>query len=93
MRFEETKGTSKPQDILNQIDAIARHNTLDQLCQIKQKTLILAGEKDRIVSKIANEEMHKKIPNSILKIFEAGHFFPLEKAPEVNQIIIDFLTK
>lgn len=93
MRFETTKGSSKPQDILNQIDAIARHNTLDQLYQIKHETLILAAEKDRIASKIASEEMHKKIPNSTLKIFKAGHYFPLEKAPEVNQTIIDFLTK
>jgi len=35
--------------------------------------------------------LHEKIPNSELSIVSGGHYFPLEKAPEVNQIIIDFL--
>ncbi|MFX0180419.1 MAG: alpha/beta fold hydrolase [Candidatus Hodarchaeota archaeon] len=93
IEFEKSKGTSKPQDILNQIEAIVKHNTVDKLHKIKNEVLILAGEKDRIVSKIASSVLQDKIPNSILKILEGSHFFPLEQAPEVNKIIIDFLMK
>ncbi len=93
MENEKNKGTSKTQDIINQINAIAKHNTLEQLHNIKHDTLILAGEKDRIISKISSNEMHDKIPNNTLKVFSGSHYFPLEEAPEVNNIIINFLNE
>jgi len=91
MEYEKNKGTSKTQDIINQINAIAKHNTLEQLHNIKHDTLILAGAKDRIISKISSNEMHDRIPVNTLKVFSGNHYFPLEEAPEVNNIIINFL--
>ncbi|GAH89198.1 unnamed protein product, partial [marine sediment metagenome] len=38
-------------------------------------------------------EMHDKIPNNTLKVFSGSHYFPLEEAPEVNNIIINFLNE
>ena len=93
MENEKNKGTSKTQDIINQINAISKHNTLEQLHNIKHNTLILAGEKDRIISKISSNEMHSKIPNNTLKVFSGSHYFPLEEAPEVNNIILNFLNE
>ncbi|MFX1492876.1 MAG: alpha/beta fold hydrolase [Promethearchaeota archaeon] len=90
--FENNFGTSKPEDILNQIEAIAKHNTLEQLKDIQTETLILAGHKDKITPKIGSEVLHEKIPNSYLKIFNGGHWFPLENAPELNNAITSFLT-
>jgi len=87
----ENYGTTKPQDILNLIHVITTHNTIDQLPNIKNNVLIIAGEKDKIVSKVASIEMDEKIPYSTLKIVKGGHWFPLENAPEVNDTIIDFL--
>lgn len=89
----EKNGTSKPPDILNLIHAIVNHNTLDSLQKVKNETLILVGEKDRITSKLSSIQMHEKFPNSTLKVFKGGHFFPLEEAPEVNKCILDFLAK
>lgn len=80
-----------PRDIINHVNAIAGHNTSDRLHKIKNDTLILCGDKDRLTPKISSEKIHDKIPNSILKVIEGGHFFPLEKAPEVNQTLIEFL--
>jgi pimeloyl-ACP methyl ester carboxylesterase len=91
IELERKKGTSKPQDILNLADAMTKHNTLERLHEIQIDTLVLAGEKDRITPKISSDEIHKRIPNCILKVFEGGHFFPLEEAPEVNQAILEFL--
>jgi len=34
---------------------------------------------------------HERNHNSELRIVSGGHYFPLENAPEVNIIIIDFL--
>ena len=80
-----------PQDITNHVNAIAGHNTSDRLQEIKKETLILCGDKDRLTPKISSEKIHERIPNSILKVIEGGHFFPLEKAPEVNQTLLEFL--
>lgn len=93
MKLEEIKGTSKPQDILNLINAITHHNTISQLNEIKNETLILAAAKDRIIPKIASELLDEKIPNSNLIVFHSSHFFMLEEAPSFNLEILNFLTQ
>ena len=93
MNLEKTNGTSKPQDILNQIYAITTHNTVDRLKEIKHETLILAAGKDRIVSKIASELLDEKIPNSNLIVFNSSHFFMLEEAPNFNSEVLNFLRE
>ena len=83
---------STPQDIENGANAIAAHNVMDRLPEIKNETLILTADKDRISPKFSNEKIHEGIPNSILKVINgAGHDSPFEKAPEVNQSLIEFL--
>lgn len=93
MKLEETKGTSKPQDILNQINAIVHHNTINRLHKINNNTLVLAAEKDRIVPKIANELIDEKIPNSNLIVFKSSHFFMLEEAPNFLLEVLNFLKQ
>jgi len=89
---ESTIDPPTPQDIENRAHAIAKHNTLERLSEIKNKTLLLAASHDRLTPKSSMIEMHKNIPNSTLKIIEkAGHFMTLSRAPEINKIIIDFL--
>jgi pimeloyl-ACP methyl ester carboxylesterase len=87
----ENENPWTPQDIINHSNALTGHNTLVDLHKIKNKTLIITGDKDRLAPVLSSEQVHEKIPNSELKIVPGGHYFPLEKAPEVNQIIIDFL--
>jgi len=79
-------------DIELQIEALKGFNSLDKLYEIKNKTLLLAASHDKICTKNIMMEMHKRIPNSVFKVIEkAGHESPKTRAPEVNQIIIDFL--
>ncbi|MFO8018166.1 MAG: alpha/beta hydrolase [Promethearchaeia archaeon] len=86
------KNPSRPQDIKNQAHALGTYDVYDDLPNIKSEVLILTAEKDRQTPKIMNEMIHKQIPNSKLIVIEnAGHESPREKAPEVNQHIIDFL--
>ncbi len=83
-----------PQDIENQAHALSKYDVLDRLSTIKSETLILAAEKDRITPLIMNKMIHEQIPNSELIVMEkVGHGSPREKAPEVNQHIIDFLKE
>lgn len=83
-----------PQDNNNAANAVIGHNTLDRLHKIKSKTLILCGAKDRIAPLYINQQMHERIPDSILKVIkDARHSLPLEKTPEVHKILVDFLKK
>ncbi|MFX1573366.1 MAG: alpha/beta fold hydrolase [Promethearchaeota archaeon] len=82
------------QDNENAAHAVKGHNVLDRLHEIKNKTLILCGEKDRIATVSVNKQMHERISNSILKVIkDTRHSLPLEKTPEVNQILVDFLKE
>ena len=79
-------------DVNLQAGALKTHNTFERLHTIKSPTLILTASNDKVIPKSSMEEIHEKIPNSTLVVInKAGHQSPLEKAPEVNQQIIDFL--
>jgi len=82
-----------PQDISNHAYALNTHNTTNLLNKIKHKTLILTGDKDRLTPKIASEQIQEKISGSKLIVIEGGHYFPLEKAPDVNKYILEFLSE
>lgn len=81
-----------PKDIEHYTQALGKHDTLDRLPKIKNDTLIISGTHDRSTPLSMNQIIHKNIPNSKLLVLEkAGHQSPIERAPEVNQAIIEFL--
>jgi pimeloyl-ACP methyl ester carboxylesterase len=89
---ESTINPSRPQDIINQAEAMKTHYTLERLHEIKNKTLLIAASHDRQTPVSVMTEMRKRIPNSELKVIsEAGHFMTLSRASEVNDIILNFL--
>ena len=80
------------EDVNFQAGALKTHDTFERLSTIKNPTLLLTASHDRLTPKSSMEEIHGKIPNSTFVVIDkAGHSSPLEKAPEVNQKIIDFL--
>lgn len=89
---ESTINPSRPQDVINQAEAMKTHYTLERLHKIKNKTLLIAASHDRQTPVSVMTEMRKRIPNSELKVInEAGHFMTLSRASEVNDIILNFL--
>ena len=79
-------------DLSNQSYAISTHNTYERLHEVKSEVLIISAEKDKSCPKSMGEKMHELIPNSKFVVIEgAAHQSVLEKAPEVNKIIIEFL--
>ena len=79
-------------DLSNQSYAISKHNTYERLHEINSEVLIISAEKDKSCPKSMGEKMHELIPNSKFIIIEgAGHQSILEKAPEVNHYILEFL--
>jgi len=91
---ESTINPSRPQDIINQAEAMKTHYTLEKLSEIKNKTLLIAASHDRQTPVSVMNEMNNKIPNSELKVIkDAGHFMTLSRAPEVNKLILEFLEE
>ncbi|NVM34734.1 MAG: alpha/beta hydrolase [Candidatus Lokiarchaeota archaeon] len=81
-----------PQDITNQANALGNHNVTEKLHLIKAETLVICADKDRQMPKAVNFKLHEGIPNSKFVVIEgASHESPQEKAPEVNEKIIEFL--
>jgi pimeloyl-ACP methyl ester carboxylesterase len=66
-------------------------NYTDQLSSVNCKTLIIAGNQDKIISPRRTREMALKINNSQIAILETGHYPHLELNKEVASIINNFL--
>ncbi len=86
------KNAATPQDILNQKYSLKNFNVLDKLHNIKNETLIICASRDKITPKSINYEIHEAISGSkFITVNKAGHFSTIERAPEINQYILDFL--
>jgi len=78
---------------LKQLDAIAHHDTTQRLQDIKAETLVITGDKDRLVLPSCSEFLTAHIPNAQLKVIKDGsHCFHIEKPDIFNNIILDFLA-
>ncbi len=75
-----------------QSDAAMDFDSRQRAQMIRQPTLILAGSQDRVMPLTLTRELAGKIPGARLNISpEAGHLLFLEKAEEVNRLILKFL--
>ena len=84
----------RTQDIKNQAEAMKTHYTLERLSEITHQTLLIAASHDRLIPISVMQEIHNRIPNSVLRIIQdAGHFMTLSHASEVNKLILEFLKK
>ncbi|MFX0001245.1 MAG: alpha/beta fold hydrolase [Candidatus Hodarchaeota archaeon] len=80
------------EDNNNAANAVYGHNVTERLHEIRSPTLLICGEKDRIATLSVQRKIHENILNSIFKVIkDARHGVSKEKAPEVNEAIINFL--
>jgi pimeloyl-ACP methyl ester carboxylesterase len=67
-------------------------DTEGKLGAIKNKTLIITGDRDKVVPMRNSVNLAAKIPNARLKIIKNGsHMFFVENADEFNQTVRNFL--
>lgn len=62
-----------------------------ELSQIACPTLIMHGERDRVVSVAYAHQLHAQIPGSRLHLFAAGHAAHLRCSEEYTGLLLDFL--
>lgn len=76
---------------VNQINAVWAFDAFDRLPQISMPTLVITGKDDVLVPPANSKTLAERIPNARLIEFpQAGHLFFIEKADEVNQVLLDF---
>lgn len=76
-----------------QMGAVYWWTSLPWLHNIKQPTLILAGDDDPLIPLCNMKVLHKMIPNSEMYVFGGeGHLFLLTSLEEVVPMVIAFLT-
>ncbi|MHA2394238.1 MAG: alpha/beta fold hydrolase [Promethearchaeota archaeon] len=76
------------EQIFNMINEINEYDPSHINCP----TLIIGGRLDNFAPEQMSEELHKKIPNSVLKIIDmAGHFLPSQRSEDVNKLILEFI--
>ncbi|HLO65805.1 MAG TPA: alpha/beta fold hydrolase [Holophaga sp.] len=82
----------KAADLL--IDSFSRFNVTADLPRIQVPTCIVSAELDILKPRKYGEIMHRAIPGSEFHLIpDAGHVVVVEKAAEVNSIILGFLAK
>lgn len=64
----------------------------DRLKEIRQPTIVLAGEEDQATPVAANKFLADNIPGAKLKLVkDVGHFYQLEKPADFNATLREFL--
>lgn len=78
------------EQIFSMINEINEYDPSDISCP----TLIIGGRLDNFAPYQMSEALHKKIPNSTLKIIDmGGHFLPAHQKDVINELISDFIKK
>jgi len=89
-----TNNPAKLQDFINQATIMDEHDTTLLSRKITQPTLIIVGNKDRIIPYSNSLTLHENIPNSRLEVFNGlGHGVAIEVADEVNNMIWNFIKE
>ncbi|MEP6902406.1 MAG: alpha/beta hydrolase [Actinomycetota bacterium] len=75
-----------------QLQTAFTFNAENNLGKIENETLVISGDKDKIVPMQNSINLAAKLPNAALKIIKNGsHLFFIENADEFNRIVKDFL--
>jgi pimeloyl-ACP methyl ester carboxylesterase len=79
---------------LRQLDAAARHEARDRLGSLALPVHAIAAEQDILVGAWKSRELASLIPGVRLSVIEgAGHAVNVERAGELNALVLDFLVE
>ncbi|KAL9276740.1 hypothetical protein ACSQ67_025753 [Phaseolus vulgaris] len=68
------------------------YNVVSQIKKVKQKTLIIWGENDRIISSKLGVRLHCELPDAIIRqIPDCGHLPHVERPDSVVKLIVGFV--
>ncbi|XP_027920981.1 uncharacterized protein LOC114179002 isoform X2 [Vigna unguiculata] len=68
------------------------YNVVSQIKKVKQKTLIIWGENDRIISNKLGVRLHCELPDAVIRqIPDCGHLPHVERPDSVVKLIVEFV--
>ena len=74
------------------LQSLIGHDIRERLARIETPTLIVWGLSDRVIPVAAGISYHRRIPHSLLEIFErTGHLPQLERPARFNALLDEFL--
>ena len=77
-----------------QLSAQLRYSSMRRLHTIRQPTLIMHGEKDRLISPLNARRMTRRIPGARLRLIAgAGHMYRHDRPRESHDLLLDFLME
>lgn len=86
--------TADPRSYLHQLAALVGWTSLLRLFRLRQRTLILAGERDTLVLPYNAQILHRSIRRAELYVLEGeGHLFVVTSAKRTAEAIREFLGK
>ncbi|MCY4265656.1 MAG: poly(3-hydroxyalkanoate) depolymerase [Gammaproteobacteria bacterium] len=81
-----------PFGYIQQLSAMSGWTSAFWIHQLKQETLVMAGEDDPIIPLINGRIMAERIPNAMLESFDCGHLFILTRRQQAIASIERFLV-
>jgi pimeloyl-ACP methyl ester carboxylesterase len=89
---EQLRGAGKP-GFMQALQAVVEYDIRDRLPEIACPTLIVWGDRDRLIDVGDADVFAELIPNSRKVVFEdTGHMAMLERPPAFNALLEDFLA-
>lgn len=77
-----------------QLKAAIAFDAGGSISEIRNETLVLTGDADRVVPPANSSNLALALPNARLEIVESGsHLFFIERADEFNKIVTEFLKE
>ncbi|MCW3068639.1 MAG: alpha/beta hydrolase fold protein [Solirubrobacterales bacterium] len=90
---EQMRGAGRP-GFLQALESLAGYDVRDRLPEIACPTLIVWGEKDRLISVRDADVFEQLIPNSRKVVFaDTGHVAMLERPADFNALLESFLAE
>lgn len=74
------------------VRAIARFDTRAQLARVRVPTLVITGERDRVVPRGCQQQLVRGLPQVQWRIVpDSGHATPIDQPEEFNRLVLEFL--
>jgi 3-oxoadipate enol-lactonase len=78
--------------LVHQLKAVQGHDTWEELPNIQNPTLVIAGKEDILIPPENSKILAERIPNARLRILErGGHQFLIEHPEVFNNALLEFL--
>ena len=83
-----------PRVLLQQMTAVTLHDSMKRLPELRMPTLVLTGDRDRLIPAVNSRRLAEAIPGARLVFLAgAGHCFPLERFEETCRELQHFFSE